>query len=80
MKLGAQTSGSGKISAGEIEKVIPSTEVKIDSKIYVTPTGSTEGKILYVKKEDIVPGESFKVKFDGDPLENYLEFNWLVVN
>ena len=82
LKLGTQTSGSAKILSGQIEIIIPSTEAKADSKIYITPTGSTFGKILYVGKEekDIVPGESFKVKFDGDPAAKDIPFNWLVVN
>ena len=82
LKLGTQTSGSAKILSGQIEIIIPSTEAKADSKIYITPTGSTFGKILYVGKEekDIVPGESFKVKFDGDPVAADITLDWLVVN
>jgi hypothetical protein len=82
LKLGTQTSGSAKILSGQTEIPIPSTEAKVDSKIYVTPTGSTFGKILYVGKEagDIIPGESFKVKFDGAALTSDVQFNWLVVN
>jgi hypothetical protein len=82
LKLGSQTSGRAKILAGENEIMIPTTEVKADSKIYVTPLGSTEGKILYVakKEEDTAAGESFKVKFDGDPAAKNIEFNWLIVN
>ena len=80
LKLGAQTSGSGTLKAGQTEIIIPSTEAKADSKIYVTPTGKLSGEGLYVNMKKVKDGESFTVELDGPALDTDADFNWLIVN
>ena len=80
LQLGTQVSGAGVIKAGELESAkILTTQVGPGVKLYLTPKGSTNGKMLYYDEADIEAGVSFKVKIDAPALEKELEFNWLIV-
>ncbi|MFZ2226305.1 MAG: tail fiber domain-containing protein, partial [Candidatus Moraniibacteriota bacterium] len=73
----AKTSGRGVIEAGKTEIIINTIYVDSASKIYITSQGTTFGKNLYF--DEIVDGQSFKVKIDAPALEKDIKFNWLIV-
>ncbi len=80
LDLSSDVSGEGKIEANKLESdLILTTEVSKESKIYITPKGSTGGKVIYYDEDDIVEGESFKVKIDKPALDEDIEFNWLII-
>ena len=56
--------------------VVKTTAVDEDSKIYITPMGSTGNQVPYVGK--IKAGESFEIKVDK-PLDNDVQLNWWIV-
>ncbi len=80
-----KTSGTATIKANSNEIVIKSKIVTGKSLIYLTPLGSTNNQVLYVKEiatdnpETPEVESSFKVGFDY-PVNNDLKFNWWIVN
>ncbi len=80
-----KTSGTATIKANSNEIVIKSKIVTGKSLIYLTPLGSTNNQVLYVKEiatdnpETPEVESSFKVGFDY-PVNNDLRFNWWIVN
>lgn len=80
-----KTSGTATIGTGHSDIVIKSPVVSEESLIYITPLGSTDNKVLYVKEltndnldtPEIESG--FKVGFDTDSTRN-VKFNWWIVN
>ncbi len=79
LELGEETRGKAEIEAGDKEAEIETKAVSNSSQIYITPLGKLGGGNLYVDMEDVKEGESFKVKLDGEELDNNIEFNWLIV-
>lgn len=79
LKTGDQMSGKAKILAGEKEVEIKTINASKNNKFYVTPLGDPQGRSLYVDLENVVEGESFKVKLDGEILDSDIQFNWLIV-
>ena len=71
----SSTIGDDTITAGQTEKVIETTAVKTDSKIFVTATTTTD-KVL--SATDITSGESFKVQIPAASTGN-IKFNWWIV-
>jgi hypothetical protein len=80
-----KTSGTATIKAGSSEIVIKSPLVSDKSLIYVTPLGSTNNKVLYVKEITNDDPETpelesyFKVGFDTS-LTSDVKFNWWLIN
>jgi hypothetical protein len=80
-----KTSGTATIKSGNSEIVIKSPIVTTQSLIYITPLGSTNNKVLYVKElsndnPDTPELESgFKVGFDTNTTGD-VKFNWWIVN
>ena len=80
-----KTSGTATIKAGSSEIVIKSPFVSDQSLIYVTPLGSTNNKVLYVKEitndnpETSELESYFKVGFDTS-LTSDVKFNWWLIN
>ena len=80
-----KTSGKAKIAANFKEVIIKSELLTGNSLIYVTPVGSTENKVLYVKSQTAENKETgdkegqFVVGFD-EAIGQEVEFNWWVVN
>jgi hypothetical protein len=56
--------------------MVKTKAVTTDSKIYVTPVGSTDNQVLYVG--EVKDGESFEVKVDNLILAP-IHFNWWIV-
>jgi len=80
LELGSEVAGTGIIKAGELESAkVLTTEIKVGVKLYITPKGSTKGRMLYYDETDIEDKVSFKVKIDAPALEKDVEFNWLIV-
>ena len=83
--ISKQPSGKATIRRNTLGITIKSTLITDNSLIYVSPIGSTENQILYVKSQ--VPEDpntlaqegSFSVGFDV-PISNNTTFNWWVVN
>jgi len=69
------SAGSAKIPDGLAEVTIVNQNVDTTSLIYVTPTTSTENKVLYVKEQ---ADGSFTVGFD-EALTIEVNFNWWIV-
>ena len=80
-----QPSGKATINSGTLGITIKSALITRDSLIYVSPIGSTQNQILYVKSqtpEDLSTLEQeggFSVGFDV-PISNSATFNWWIVN
>ena len=80
-----KTSGRAKIEAGQEQIIIRSSKVSANSQIFVTPLGSTNNQVLYVKAQ--VADDSatpdveglFIVGFDT-PASSDVLFNWWIVN
>jgi hypothetical protein len=83
LELGNEVSGTGIIKAGDLETKIKTGEAISGIKLYITPKGSTLGRILYYENNEIgisADGQRFfKVKIDAPALEKDIEFNWLIV-
>jgi hypothetical protein len=71
-----QCADSNDASADGTVSEVKTTAVDQNSKIYITPTGSTGNQVLYVSKVD--PGNGFSVKIDN-PAKAEIDFNWWVV-
>jgi len=80
-----KTSGRAKIEAGQQQIIIRSSKVSANSQIFVTPLGSTNNQVLYVKSQVADdPNTSdveglFIVGFDASASNDVL-FNWWIVN
>ncbi len=80
-----KTSGKAKVPAGTSEITIESESITDTSLIYVTPVGSTQNQVLYVKSqttENISTSEKegkFVVGFDA-AVSGDVSFNWWIVN
>ena len=80
-----KTSGTATIKSGSSEIVIISPIVTTESLIYITPLGSTNNKVLYVKELTNDNSETpelesgFKVGFDTNTTSD-VKFNWWIVN
>lgn len=80
LELGEQVSGTGSIKAGETESAkILTTQINRKVKLYITPKGPTQGRMLYYDENDIEENLSFKVKIDGNAVAKDTEFNWLII-
>ncbi|MGD9129705.1 MAG: tail fiber domain-containing protein [Candidatus Woesebacteria bacterium] len=83
--IAQKTSGKAKVKAGETQITIYSELVTEDSLIYVTPVGSTNNQVLYVKAQlaenPSTPAAEgkFIVGFDLVTSED-VEFNWWIIN
>ncbi|MEA2056589.1 MAG: hypothetical protein U9O78_02675, partial [Patescibacteria group bacterium] len=80
-----KTSGKAKITQGQTELVIKSEKITKDSQIFVTPLGSTDDQVLYVKSqtaENSLTSEKegqFIVGFDQETNKD-VKFNWWIIN
>ena len=80
-----KTSGRATILAGQSELTIRSKRIGSNSLVYVTPVGSTQNQVLYVKSQrpddpDTPDNEGkFVVGFD-QPVTEDVQFNWWIVN
>jgi hypothetical protein len=81
----SKTSGKSTLGAHATQITIESEQISENSLIYVTPVGSTQNQVLYVKSqtaENPTTGEKegkFIVGFD-QPINIDVNFNWWVVN
>ncbi|HSW89961.1 MAG TPA: hypothetical protein VLH19_03765, partial [Patescibacteria group bacterium] len=70
------STGTANIDAGETSLVIHSSQAGGNSLIYVTPTSSTNNKVLFVSsKQD----GQFTVSLDSS-IDHTVSFNWWVIN
>lgn len=79
-----KTSGKATIPSGSAEITIRSNKIGPNSLIYVTPVGSTNNKVLFVKsQQDENPAENrqgeFVVGFD-EALSQEVHLNWWIIN
>ena len=80
-----QASGRGTITAGTNEMTIETDKITATSLITVTPLGSTQNQVMFVKSqtpEDPNTPEKegkFVVGFDQSVTAD-VQFNWLIVN
>jgi hypothetical protein len=75
--ISEKSSGRGVIEAGESEVLIESELVDDNSRIIITVRENNFDKNLYYG--EVVNGESFKVKFNGEVLGNDIEFDWILI-
>ena len=77
-----KSSGKATIPANSSEITILTDRLKSDTLIYVTPVGSTQNQVLYVKSQQAHAGETqgkFVVGFD-ETVTQEVQFNWWLVN
>lgn len=81
----SQPTGKAKLSAGQTEITLKSQLISPQTLIYVTPFGSTNNQVLFVKSQTAENLETsdaegeFKVAVDS-PLAQDVEFTWWIVN
>ncbi|MDO8240698.1 MAG: hypothetical protein Q7T51_01820 [Candidatus Moranbacteria bacterium] len=76
----AATIGEAVIVADKSVVVVKTSAVSADSKIYITPIGSTDNQVIYVKNTDI--GKGFEVgvdRLDAILAPKEINFNWWIV-
>jgi len=80
-----KTSGRAKIIAGQSQLIIHSNKIGETSQVFVTPLGSTDNQVLYVKSQqaddpatEAIEGV-FIIGFDQTASKDVL-FNWWIVN
>jgi hypothetical protein len=71
-----ESTGEATIKAGETAVNINDHEANPESKIFITPLGSTDGQLLFVSKK---ANGSFEISIDV-PLNYDLKFDYWVVN
>ncbi|MCA9372953.1 tail fiber domain-containing protein, partial [Candidatus Woesebacteria bacterium] len=83
-----QTTGKAILPAGNTQLIIKNPNVKADSLIYLTPQGSTQNQVLYVKttvapvdEATALPTDerAFIVGLDGPAVQD-ISFTWWIVN
>lgn len=80
-----KTSGRAIVKANTNQIIIKSELIKDNTLIYVTPVGSTENKVLYVKSQTTENTQTpekegeFVVGFD-ESISQDAQFNWWIVN
>jgi hypothetical protein len=80
LELGDQVSGTGVIKSGELEsEQILTTQIDSTVKLYITPRGSTAGKLLYYDETKVEDGVGFTVTIDAPAIGQDIKFNWLIV-
>jgi hypothetical protein len=73
----SKTIGTGVLTTGNTEIVIPSAAVKNNSKVFITATNSTNGQAMFISNK--VEGVSFTVAVDTT-LYSDITFDWFIVN
>jgi hypothetical protein len=76
VRSASETIGTAAIVAGQTERVVTSSKIKADSKIFVTPQGSLT-KPLYVKAR--INGASFTVAVDEVQSQD-VTFDWWILD
>ncbi len=80
-----KTSGKATILAGQSQLTIRSEKITANSLVYVTPVGSTQNQVLYVKSQTAENPDTsekegkFVVGFDS-PVTEAVQFNWWIIN
>ncbi|MBP7768374.1 hypothetical protein KA082_00870 [Candidatus Woesebacteria bacterium] len=83
--IAESTSGKAKVQTGTNEITIESNKISQNSLIYITPLGSTQNQVLYVKSQTAENPETaehegkFVVGFDQTAVSD-VNFNWWIVN
>lgn len=77
-----KSSGKAKIPAGSSEITIKTKQITKNTLIYITPIGSTNNQVMYVKSQTAQSSDhdgKFVVGFD-EQIESEVSFNWWLVN
>jgi hypothetical protein len=77
LTLKDQSIGSGLLTANTTSVTIPSSLVKANSRVFITPTTSTLGQTVYLKAK--TNGINFEVAIDS-PVAQDIRFDWFIVN
>jgi len=70
------TAGTVNLPLGKTELIISNNKLTPDSMVYLTPNGSTQNQVVYVKQKTI---DSFTIAID-QPLDNDVAINWWIIN
>lgn len=70
------TAGTITLPAGKTELIISNNKISANSMVYLTPVGSTNNQVVYVKNKNI---NSFTISIDN-PLEKDIQINWWIIN
>jgi hypothetical protein len=70
------TAGTITLPVGKTELVISNNKITPNSMIYLTPVGSTNNQVVYVKNKT---PNSFTISIDN-PLEKDIQINWWIIN
>ena len=66
------------LKAGKTFVKVLNPNVTVDSLIFTTPKGSSQGKNLYIKQQ--IDSDSFTVGIEGSTAAEDIDFNFLIVN
>ena len=75
------TAGTAILPAGKTEIILKNTKLGTNSMVYLTPVGSTNNQVLYVKEKitEATPTPSFTIAIDS-PLTSDIQVNWWIIN
>jgi len=80
------TAGTTTLIAGQTEIIILNNQLTSASMVYLTPVGSTNNQVIYIKDKYIDPTSniqdlksSFTIAIDN-PLDHNIDINWWIIN
>jgi len=80
------TAGTATLPSGKTEIIISTNKLTTNSMVYLTPVGSTNNQVLYVKNKVVTPATDttpiqnyFTISLDN-PLTQDIQVNWWIIN
>ncbi|MFA5750316.1 MAG: polymer-forming cytoskeletal protein, partial [Candidatus Shapirobacteria bacterium] len=74
------TAGTTNLPAGKTELIISTDKLNANSMVYLTPIGSTNNQVLYIKNKVFSGSESYFTISIDNPLTQDISINWWVIN
>jgi cytoskeletal protein CcmA (bactofilin family) len=80
------TAGTATLPANKTEIIISTNKLTSNSMVYLTPVGSTNNQVLYVKNKvvtpatDTTPAQSYFTISLDNPLTQDIQVNWWIIN
>jgi len=73
------TAGTATLPAGKTELIISTNKLSSSSMVYLTPVGSTNNQVIYVKNKITDSNPYFTIALD-QPLDHEVSINWWIIN
>jgi hypothetical protein len=73
------TAGTATLPAGKTDLIISTDKLTANSMVYLTPVGSTQNQVLYIKNKVTDSNHYFTIALDN-PLSQDVQINWWIIN